>query len=519
MRLDVRATYHGDDFGRHPRSREYDRGVSELLDASAMQLARMIRDRQVSVSDVVNCHIERTELVNPPINAVIATCFEQAREQALAADEKLAQTSTDTDALPPLFGLPYTAKEYVSVAGMPLSGGVWSRRNIKAEKDAETIVRLRNAGAILIGLTNVPEGGLWLETYNTVYGRTHNPWNLDRSAGGSSGGEGAIISAGGVAFGLGADVGGSIRIPAAFCGTAGHKPTGRMVPNTGFWPQAEGELSAYLVCGPMTRRCEDLLPILEVLRGPDGVDPVCRDWDLDVSSTTPLEDVTVYPLESNGRVRVNGANRRAIQDATRALTARGAKLGRLEVPAMRQAFEIWSAMMNTAGSTRYSEVLGNGTPVPVFREMIKAALGRSRHTFPALMVAATDEIAALMPGTLQKKVELGHKLQRELEDILGPRGVLLHPPYSRPAPRHYSPLLTPFDFVCTSLFNVMEFPSTVVPMGFDNHGLPLSVQVIGRRGNDPLTIQVAGIIEQAFGGWKRSDPHLLGRRPAAQPRH
>ncbi len=475
-----------------------------------MHLARMIRDRQVSVSEVVNCHIERTEQVNPPINAVVATCYEKAREQAEKADQKLAHSSSDD--LPPLFGLPFTAKEYVSVEGMPLSGGVWSRRHIRAEHDAEIIVRLRRAGAILIGLTNVPEGGLWLETYNTVYGRTHNPWNLDRSAGGSSGGEGAIISAGGVAFGLGADVGGSIRIPAAFCGTAGHKPTGRMVPNTGFWPEAEGELSAYLVCGPMTRRCEDLLPILEVLRGPDGVDPVCKAWDLDVSSNIDLHDVTVYPVESNGRTRVNGANRQVIRDATKALAARGATVGELNVRHMRQAFEIWSAMMNTAGSTRYSVVLGNGAAVKVYRELIKSIFGRSHHTFPALLVAATDELAALMPGTLQKKVELGRKLQRELEDILGPRGVMLHPPYSRPAPRHYSPLLTPFDFVCTSLFNVMEFPSTVVPMGFDKHGLPLSVQVIGRRGNDPLTIHVASMLEQDFGGWQRSDPHLLHRR-------
>jgi len=475
----------------------------------------MIRTKQVSAQELVNTHIDRIEQVNPAINAVIATCYDNARAEAKRADETLARNSVAPEDLPSLFGLPYTAKEYISVEGMPLTGGVWSRRHIRAESDAQTIIRLRSAGAILVGLTNVPEGGLWLETYNTVYGRTRNPWNLDRSAGGSSGGEGAIISAGGVAFGLGADVGGSIRIPAAWCGTAGHKPTGRMVPNTGFWPQADGELSAYLVCGPMTRRCEDLRPILDVIRGPDGIDPVCKPWELEDPTNIDLADVTVYPVPSNGRTRINGANRKAIEDATRALVERGARVAQLNAPLMRQAFEIWSAMMNVAGSTRYSEVLGNGTRVPVWREMLKTFFGRSRHTFPALLVAATDELAALLPQTLHKKVELGRKLQRELEDILGPRGVMLHPPYSRPAPRHYSPLLTPFDFVCTSLFNVMEFPATVVPMGFDSHGLPLSVQVIGRRGNDSLTIHVATMLEQDFGGWPRSQPHL-GRPRQAQ---
>ena len=135
------------------------------------------------------------------------------------------------------------------------SAGIWSRREVRAEADAEIIRRLDRAGAILVGMSNVPEAGLWMETYNDIHGRTVNPWNPARTAGGSSGGEGAIVAVGGVPFGLGADVGGSIRIPAAFCGTVGHKPTGRMVPNTGFWPPAAGtELSAYLTCGPLCRR-------------------------------------------------------------------------------------------------------------------------------------------------------------------------------------------------------------------------------------------------------------------------
>lgn len=475
-----------------------------MLDQSALSLARRIRLRELSPVEVIDSHIARTEAVNPAINAVIADRFERARAEARAAEDRLMRS--DPAELPPLFGLPYTAKEYIAAEGMPLSAGIWSRRDTRATEDAETIRRLRQAGAILIGITNVPEGGLWLETYNNVYGRTVNPWDPRRSAGGSSGGEGAIISSGGATFGLGADIGGSIRIPAAFCGIVGHKPTGRMVPNTGFWPPAEGELSAYLVCGPMTRRVEDVMPILRAIAGPDGVDPVTREWTLEDESAIDLRDVTVFPVETNGRTRVWNRMRVAVRDAADALAARGATIKPLNLPRMRRAFEIWSAMMNSAGETTYAEVLGDGEPVALPRELLRAATGRSHHTLPALIVAAADVLARRLPTTLERMVRAGRALQHELEDILGPRGVLLHPPYTRPAPRHHGPLLTPFDFVCTALFNVMEFPSTTLPVGFDRNGLPVGVQVIGRRGADALTVAVASALEEDFGGWRRSEP-------------
>src|SRR5689334_5693110 len=149
--------------------------MSELLDASAMTLARMIRTRVVSPREVVERHIARIEAVNPALNAVIAQRFELARAEAIAAEQRVMQARDPND-LPPLLGLPYTTKEYIMATGMPLSAGIWSRRANKADRDAETVKRLANAGAILVGITNVPEGGLWLETYNDVYGRTVNPW-------------------------------------------------------------------------------------------------------------------------------------------------------------------------------------------------------------------------------------------------------------------------------------------------------------------------------------------------------
>ncbi|HWB81519.1 MAG TPA: amidase [Nannocystaceae bacterium] len=479
--------------------------MSELLDVSAMTLARMIRTREVSPREVVQRHIERIEAVNPALNAVIAQRFELARAEAIAAEQRVMQ-ARDPGELPPLLGLPYTTKEYIMATGMPISAGIWSRRDKRADRDAETVRRLSNAGAILVGITNVPEGGLWLETYNDVYGRTVNPWDRRHTAGGSSGGEGAIVAAAGVAFGLGADVGGSIRIPAAFCGIVGHKPSGRLVPNTGFWPQAHGEHSAYLVCGPMTRRVEDVMPILRVLAGPDGVDAAMRTFELGDPSKVDLKDVTVYPLESNGSTRVSDENRQVVRDAAAMLAARGAKIGELSAEKMKRAFLIWSAMMSQGGGPSYAEILGNGKAIKAGRELVKLAMRRSRHTFPALVIVGLEQLAAKLPGQVEKAIADGKALQAELEAVLGPNGVMLHPPYSRPAPRHYAPFFTPFDFVCTGLFNVLEFPSTVVPMGFSREGLPLSVQVIGRRGNDHLTIAVAGELERERGGWKRAEP-------------
>ena len=480
--------------------------MAPLLDRSAMDLTRMVRRGDISAVELVEAHIAQIEAVNPSLNAVVAMRYDQARREAREA-QRLVQSTSDPDSLPPLLGLPYTAKEYIMAEGMPLTAGMWRRRGIRATRDATTVARLRRAGAILVGTTNVPEGGLWLETYNDVYGRTLNPWSAARTCGGSSGGEGAIVATAGVAFGLGADVGGSIRIPAAFCGTVGHKPTGRLVPNTGFWPPAgEGNLSGYLVIGPLTRRVEDVMPILRAMAGPDGEDRVVQSWLLGDPGGVDLRDVTVYPVERAGGVWVGEENRRMVRDAAEALRARGARIATLDAPRMKKAFPIWAAMMATGGGPRYTEVLGDGQPISPGRELLRLALGRSHHTLPALVIAALEELAAKAPGTVDRAVADGLALRDELERVLGRRGVILHPPYTRPAPRHRGPMLTPFDFVCTGLFNVLELPATVVPTGFGPAGLPRSVQVVGGRGLDHLTLAVASALEQEFGGWQRARP-------------
>ncbi|MCO4746518.1 MAG: amidase, partial [Proteobacteria bacterium] len=182
-----------------------------LLDQSARQLAAGIRSREVSPLEVVDAHIARIEQVNGAINALAVDRFAAARAEAREAGELIARS--DPRELPPLLGVPFTVKEFLAVSGMPQTGGLVRRRHHIASEDATTVARVRRAGAICLGVTNAAEAGLWSETTNRVYGRTRNPWDLRRTSGGSSGGSGALVAAGGVPFDLGADVGGSIRIP------------------------------------------------------------------------------------------------------------------------------------------------------------------------------------------------------------------------------------------------------------------------------------------------------------------
>ncbi|MCC7537018.1 MAG: amidase [Deltaproteobacteria bacterium] len=478
-----------------------------MLDLSVTALARQIRARHVSPTEIVDAHIARIEQVNPSINAVVEDRFERAREEARAATEHL--TRTDPADLPPLFGVPCTVKEFIAVEGMPHTGGLLARRGIRATEDATTVARLRAAGAIVLGVTNAPEGGLWMETHNAIYGRTSNPWDLSRTSGGSSGGEGAIVAAGGAPFGLGSDIGGSIRLPAAFCGTVGHKATGRLVPNTGQCSPLRGELSAYNTCGPLCRSAEDLMPLLRILAGPDGKDHVTRPMTLGDPAELDVKDLVVYPVETTGRFAVAEPLRRAVRSAARALEARGARVAELPADMLRRGFEIWSAMMDASGVS-YAETLGDHAEgVALLKEVVRFPMGRSRHTGPALLVATAHHVARVLRVPTEGLIRAGRKLRTELEALLGERGVLLHPPYTRTAPPHHAPLLRPFDMTHTALFNVLELPVTLLPMGFDGDGLPVGLQIVARGGNDHVTIATACALEEDFGGWIRAEPQRL----------
>lgn len=474
--------------------------LDELVTVSGVELARRIRTRQTSARAVVDAHIARIEAVNPTINAVVARRYDEARADADAADARIA-AAPDPAALPPYLGVPCTIKECFALAGMPQSSGLVARKDVVAAVDATAVARLRAAGAIPLGVTNVSELCMWYETNNRVYGRTNNPYDPSRIVGGSSGGEGAIIGAGGSPFGLGSDVGGSIRMPAFFNGVFGHKPTGGLVPGTGQYPLAHGEAARIVATGPLCRRAEDLWPLLRILAGPDGVDQGARAMALGDPAAVRVGSLTVVDVEDNGVNRVSRELAAAQQRAATALACAGARVRRVRFPSLRRSFEIWSATLAAADGQSFSVLLGNGQPTRGARELVRWALRRSPHTLPAIGLALLERVNDWAPGRAARAVELGRALRREILDALGDDGVLLYPSYVSAAPRHYKPLWPPFNFVYTAIVNVLELPATQVPLGLDAAGLPLGVQVVAPPARDHLGVAVALHLERQFGGW------------------
>jgi fatty acid amide hydrolase 2 len=473
----------------------------EILEASGVALARAIRDRRVTSLAVVQAHVDRARRVNPALNAIVRDRYDAALREAALADEWTS--SIHRDDLPVLHGVPCTIKEAYALEGMPNTSGLWARRDVVATKDATAVARLRAAGAIPLGVTNTSELCMWFESQNQVWGRTNNAYDSARTAGGSSGGEGAIVGAGASPIGLGSDVGGSIRMPSFFNGVFGHKPTGGLVPSTGSHPPALNDVQRFDTTGPIVRRAEDLMPVLRIVAGPDGIEKGCISSDLGDPTAVDVRSLTIYSVEKEPGA-VQGVLVEAQRRAAEALVARGAKVERRAIPRLARSFEIWSAMMHEgrAGESKFRDLMADGSPdFAPWRELARFPLGRSRYTLPGLLLSLFEELPGRFTARTRQILALGKDLSAELADVLGDRGVMLYPSFPRVAPRHRTPLLAPFQFAYTAIFNVMEMPATQVPLGLDARGLPLGVQVVAPRHQDHLSIAVAMALETSLGGW------------------
>jgi fatty acid amide hydrolase 2 len=485
--------------------------TAATLQISARQLAERIRRGDLSAAEVVDTHIRRIEAVNPFINALVAERFAAARREAALLDRRVRGGPAPGR----LAGVPFTVKEMIAVAGMPCTFGCRNRAGLTSAADATVVARLRAAGAIVLGVTNVPEWGMWYETYNEVYGRTHNPHAPGRTAGGSSGGEAAVIGAGGVPFGVGADIGGSIRMPAAFCGVYGHKPTAGLVPLTGQHPvyadSAANPRSPYLVIGPMARSARDLALLLPIMAGPDGVDPNAEPLLLQRAEDVEWRGRRVWLLPAP-RVKLARPASAPLRDAVTAagmvLQERGAQVEVAPDDLLRRAADIWFAALQSVGSTPFAELLGGGRRVRVLRETAAALAGRSAYSWPALFFALAEALGRKGERSLRSGLAELERCAGALQQLLGDDGVLITPVHPRPAPRHNEPVLFPFDFLYTAFFNALRVPATAVPFGFAADGLPLAVQVAAARGGDHLTIAAAIALEDAGPAWSPAEPRL-----------
>jgi fatty acid amide hydrolase 2 len=478
---------------------------SSWLTASASEMAKALRAGEVSSLELVDLHIERILAVNETLNAVVAERFEEARSEARAADavlagRQLAGVQAEGD-LPPLLGVPCSIKECFALRGMPQSAGLVRRKDFRPDSDATSVARIRSAGAIPLGVTNTSELCMWMESNNRLYGRTSNPYDATRIVGGSSGGEGAIVGAGGTPFGLGSDIGGSIRMPAFFNGVFGHKPSAGLVPGTGQYPMAENEARRFLGTGPIARSASDLMPILEILVGPDGIDTSVEVMELGEPDSVSFEGMRVLSIDGNGLRNVSTDLLDAQSRAASALAARGAVVTHDRIPGFKRSLDLWSKLMSAAEETPFASLLGQGKPISIGWEHLKWLVGRSEHTLPAIGLANIERLPFIKSGDSIRLFAQVRALRDEIAERIGPDGVLLYPSYTRTAPRHGRPLLTPIDWVYTAVFNVLELPVTQVPLGLDSAGLPLGVQVAGCHGRDHVTIATAMALEADMGGW------------------
>lgn len=477
--------------------------MTRPLRASATELARAIARGELSSRAVVEAHIQAIEQVNPDLNALVADRFAQALEEADAADQAVA----DGEDLPPFHGVPFTAKEAFAMEGMPNTSGCVTRKHVVADEDATAVARLRTAGAIPLGVSNLSELCMWMESYNEVYGRTSNPYDHSRIPGGSSGGEGALVGAGAIPFGLGSDIGGSIRMPAFFNGVFGHKPSGGLVPGTGQYPFPSTPVSCrFLTTGPLCRRAEDLYPLLQVLAGPDERDPGCLDTlTLKDPSLVDVGELQVLNIPTNGYSAPTRSLAGAQKRVANHLRRLGAQVETEKLPVLRESFLIWSAAMSQENTESWATKMGNGAPINPVKELAKWARRKPDHTAIASLLAIAESATSRTPSFQRYFADKGQALKDQLTETLGDRGVLLYPSFPRTAPKHRWPLVRQLlmqpDYQYTAILNILEFAVTQVPLGLDRHGLPLGVQVAAAPGNDHLTLAVALELQAAFGGW------------------
>lgn len=459
--------------------------MSVVLKSATQQLA-MLRSGAVGVVELAGEHIRQIEQLNPVLNALVDFDPDRVREQARALE-------TQEGPRGPLHGLPVTVKSSIATAGYRCEIGSLIHRGNVPEEDATVVARLRQAGALLLGTTNCPEFLMAYETDNLLNGRTNNPWNVDYSPGGSSGGESAAIAACMSAGGLGSDSGGSVRQPAHFTGICSLKPTPGRVPGRGHLPPCVGPFSVLGAIGPMARSIEDLTLLFDVLSGPDAGDPASAPVALRTPSLADLRTQTIGYFEDDGLVGVTPETRAAVQDAVRALCYAGFHLEPFRPQTLELLRKLWWKFFVQCGAMFYEPTIRGkeGMLSPIFREFLGFAEAAGPLSASELL-DAWAELDLLRGRTL-----------REMETT----PILLCPVASVPAFKHgqRSWIIdgAKVDYLDamrhTQWFNALAAPAAVVPVGQSPEGLPIGVQVIARPWQDEDALAVAGVIDQAFG--------------------
>jgi Asp-tRNA(Asn)/Glu-tRNA(Gln) amidotransferase A subunit family amidase len=460
--------------------------ATEITFLSASQIAGQVRTRKLSPVEVVKAHLARIELVNPKINAFVQVDDERALEHAREAEAAVMRG----EQLGPLHGVPISIKSSIEVAGMRCEAGTKLRAGYIASQDAPLVQRLKNAGGIVLGVTNTPELLMAWETDNLLYGRTSNPWDLSRTAGGSSGGEAAAIASGCSVGGVGSDGGGSIRVPAHFCGICGLKPTPGRIPASGHFPQSAGPFALLGVVGPMARTISDLKVLFEVMQGPDVGDPSAAPVPVRWPQGSELKDLRIGYLEDDGRTPVTPETRGAVRKAAEALRSAGFEVEPFRPEGLEEARDLWWKFFGIAGGM----LLG-----PMVR-------GHEDELSPILK-EFNGWVAAEQPHTAQTLLDTWIErdlIRMQIFEQMEKFPVLLCPVASIPAFRHGErswnvegkkvEYLDAWSYC--EWFNLLGMPGAVVPVTQSPEGLPIGVQIVGRPWEEELVLTIAQAVEE-----------------------
>jgi Asp-tRNA(Asn)/Glu-tRNA(Gln) amidotransferase A subunit family amidase len=453
------------------------------------EIAQEIRSKNVSPVEIVELHLKRIEALQPKLNAFVHLDAERARQQARVAERSVMRGAP----LGPLHAVPLTIKSCIDVADWPCPAGSLLRKDYVATRDAPLVSRLKAAGAILLGNTNTPEFLMAYETDNLLAGKTSNPWDLAYSAGGSSGGEAAAIAAGCSVGGVGSDGGGSVRVPAHFCGICGLKPTPGRVPSTGHFPPGAGAFSWIGVVGPIARTIADVRALFDVMAGPDAGDALSAPVPLRAYTESELRGMPIGILESNALGVATAETRAAIEGAAKSLAERGFAVEPFRLNGLDRALDLWWFFFGPViGNLIQRSIAGHEDQIsPMLCEYLSCATSGNSITLDQFTKACAER------DLLRAEILL------QMQDT----PVMLSPVSTGPAFRHgqgnYSPGTGYRDTMRFSQWlNLTGFPGVSVPVAISNEGLPIGVQVIGRPFEDELVLAVAEAIEQSRGPWQ-----------------
>jgi amidase len=460
---------------------------SEILSYSATRQASLVRQRQVSSRELIAAHLDRISIVDPQIHATVEVLAHQALAEADSADAALARG----EPLGPLHGVPFSIKDSIELAGTVCTAGTLGRSGAAPSTgDATLVTRLRRAGGIPIAKTNLPDLLFAFESDNLVFGRTNNPYDLSRTSGGSSGGEAALIAACGSPLGLGSDAAGSVRLPAAFCGIAGIKPTSGRLPRTGHFPPAGGWIESLWQIGPMARRVEDLVAVMPLLARPDEYDPTAVGMPVLDPAGVNLRHLRAAFYTDNGFAAAHADVADVVRAAARSLSAETACMDEARPACLAAAYDLEMKLLGSDGGDSLRQYL--------------AGLGSAR--LDPLLTGWLDKLQPYrtdLAGLQTYWAELD-AYRAEMFAFLRRYDVILCPAYIQPALPHGASIQDENfrGFSHTMAYNVAGWPAAVVRCGKSAEGLPIAVQVAAAPWREDIVLAIAAALEQLFGGWK-----------------